>query len=276
MKYSEPGVIGDSFVEFTVPSVFAKKALYCCPQSGLFYCNKHYDISRDYYDWFLMLYVCEGTIGIETNGHKYMVRPDEIALLDCHHPHRYYCEKDGSFMWFHFFGNSSPEYTQYLTDQNGLVFSGAHIRRQRQLFSAILKQTGGAIVNEHQLSRDISALLRALATSQKSEGPDASLILPALDYITRHFAEEIDLDRMSELCMISKPHLIRCFRRELNCTPHDYLLDHRLREAKQRLTTSAFSIEEIAEQCGFNSVSHFSRAFRKRIGMTPSEFRKIW
>lgn len=31
MKYTEPGVIGDSFVEFTVPSEFAKKALYCCP-----------------------------------------------------------------------------------------------------------------------------------------------------------------------------------------------------------------------------------------------------
>ena len=101
-------------------------------------------------------------------------------------------------------------------------------------------------------------------------------ILPALDYISRHFAEEIDLDRLSELCMISKPHLIRCFRRELSCTPHEYLLDHRLREAKQRLTGSAFSVEEVAEQCGFNSVSHFSRAFRKRIGMTPSEFRKIW
>lgn len=275
MKYTEPGVVGDSYVEFTIPSDFAKKALYCCPQAGYFHCDSHYDISREFYDWFLLFYVCRGTLFLETNGQRYSAGVDEVVLLDCHHPHRYYCTEPSEFMWFHFFGNNSADYTQYLT-QGGLVFSGDQIRRHRHVFSGILRHTSASIVNEHLLSRDIGSLLCALATSQRSSTLVNSPIQPALQYILSHFAEEIDLDQMGELCMISKPHLIRCFRKELNCTPHDYLLDFRLREAKQRLTGSADSVESIAEQCGFNSVSHFSRAFRKRVGMTPSEFRNIW
>ena len=276
MKYTEPGVIGDSYIDFTVPSEFAKKALYCCPEAGLFFCNTQYDISREYYDWFLMFYVCTGTLVIESGGQKYTVNKDEIALLDCHHPHRYFCRDSGSFMWFHFFGNNSADYTDYLTSQKSLVFSGETITRQRQLFSSILREVGSVVVNEHLPSRDIGTLLCALATSQRSASLMTSPIQPAMIYISTHYAEEIDLDALSDLCMISKPHLIRCFRKELGCTPHNYLLDYRLRQSKQMLTRSAFSIETIAEKCGFNSVSHFSRAFRGRVGMTPSEFRNIW
>lgn len=276
MRYTEPGIIGDSFVNFTIPSDFARSALYCCPQTGLFYCTTRYDISREYYDWFLMFYVCEGTLVIETDGQQHRAHPNEIALLDCHRPHRYYCTENGSFMWFHFFGNNSEEYSRYLTSQGRHVFSGERIQWQRQLFSGILRQTGATIINEHLLSRDIGSLLCTLATSQQSMTLIASPIVPALNYIAAHYAEDIDLDHLTSLCMISKPHLIRCFRKELNCTPHDYLLDYRLRESKQLLSSSTSSVEDISEQCGFNSVSHFSRAFRKRVGMTPSEFRKIW
>ena len=57
--------------------------------------------------------------------------------------------------------------------------------------------------------------------------------------------------------------------------PHDYLQEQRLRHAKVLLTGSALSIEQIAEQSGFNSASHFSRVFRNREKMTPSKFRSM-
>ena len=68
MKYTEPGVFGDSFVNFTIPSGFARSALYCCPEVGYFYCNSSYDIRRQYKnDWFLMCYICRGSMIFQTS-----------------------------------------------------------------------------------------------------------------------------------------------------------------------------------------------------------------
>ncbi len=63
------------------------------------------------------------------------------------------------------------------------------------------------------------------------------------------------------------------FRQVHRLPPADYLQEQRLRHAKVLLTGSALSIEQIAEQSGFNSASHFSRVFRSREKMTPSKFR---
>ena len=276
MLHTEPGVIGTSFIEFTVPSDFARRALYCCPQTGHFYCNKAYDIRRKHLDMFLMFFICEGSLKIETNKHLYTASANEIVLLDCRREHRYYCEGSAEFFWFHFTGNNSSEYCNYLLDNENIVFSGPQIKDFRFFFTDILNMCGSINVDEHQLSLSINNILCFLANSRRHPIGADSTIYPALNFIHEHFSETIDLGQMAELCMISIPHLIRCFKKDMNCTPHDYLLSYRIRQAKQMLSQSSSSIEEIAVQCGFNSISHFSRAFRKSVEMTPSEFRSLW
>ena len=279
MKHVEKGVVGDSYINFAIPSEFAHNALYCCTQVGHFYCDQDYDVRREYYDWLLMAYVCRGSLAFEVGGQTFLAREKEVALLDCRQSHRYYCPGSAEFLWFHFYGNSSDAYAQYLRAQNSqdsIVFTGERVGKLRQLFSSILSEVGSVFVNEHIVSRDIGNILCALAVSRRSSPLLVSQISPALNYIFTHFSEPVDLDLMAELCMLSKPHLIRSFRKYLGCTPHDYLMNYRLREAQRMLSGSASSVEKIAEICGFNSVSHFSRAFKKRIGMSPSEFRDMW
>ena len=276
MRYSEPGVIGASFVDFTIPSDFAKNALYCCPQVGHFYCNEKYNIERDFLDMYLMFYVIKGELKIEVQGHCYTAGPDAIVLLDCHQHHRYYCEDSLDFMWFHFHGNSSAAYAEYLLQNDDIVFSGHQVKELRRTFNSILNLAGVLNVDEHLLSLNINNILCYLANSRKSASIADSSILPALNYIHEHYGENISLDQLTEICLISKPHLIRCFKKDLKCTPHEYLLSYRLRQAKQMLANTDASIETISENCGFNSISHFSRAFRSSISMTPSEFRKLW
>ena len=74
---------------------------------------------------------------------------------------------------------------------------------------------------------------------------------------------------------MSASHLIRCFKKHLSCTPHEYLLQYRLRQSKRLLQATEDSIEEIADACGFNSASHFARAFKAVNGMTPTAFRAL-
>lgn len=275
MKIVDTGVLSASFMEFTIPSDFARQALYYCPQFGHFYCNHQYDIVRDTLDLFLLMYICHGSLTVETQGRTYTAERDEIILLDCRQPHRYYCKDTADFLWFHFNGNSSSAYAEYLYEQSGVVFSGEQIPELQRCFNSILSGARAMVVNEHRLSLLVSQILSQLADTHKSAGTMDGLIHPAIDYIRESYGEPIDLDQLAELCLISKPHLIRCFKKQMDCTPHEYLLAYRLRQAKQRLIGSSDSVELIAEQCGFNSASHFTRAFRKSTGTTPSEFRKM-
>lgn len=273
MKIVDRGVIGDSFMDFTTPSEFAKKALYCCSQFGHFRCDSRYCISREYLDLFLLMYVCAGTLTVETRGHTCTASAGETVLLDCRRPHSYYCEDTVDFLWFHFNGNSSALYAEYLYVQRGIVFP--EDGRLEADFRDVLQLAGADIPDEHQLSLSVSRILCRLASAQQHNRTAEGFLRPAADFIRSHYSEPISLDDLAERCRISKPHLIRSFKRCLNCTPHEYLLSYRLRQAKQRLIGSAASMEEIAEQCGFNSASHFTRAFRTNTGMTPTEFRKL-
>ncbi|HBN57572.1 MAG TPA: hypothetical protein DD414_12440 [Lachnospiraceae bacterium] len=273
MKIIDKGVTGNSFMDFATPSKFAKKALYYCSRFGHFYCDSQYCIARDSLDLFLLMYIRRGALTVETQNRVYTASEGEVVFLDCRFPHRYYCKDTVEFLWFHFGGCSSIFYAEYLYSQRGVLFPGD--KGMEQDFISVLRIAEADIVDEHHLSLLISRILCRLASAWQYSGLAEGFLRPAADFIRVHYSESVSLDDLAEQCRISKPHLIRSFKRSLNCTPHEYLLAYRLRQAKHRLVGSSASIEEIAEQCGFNSASHFTRAFRTNTGMTPTEFRKL-
>lgn len=275
MKIVDNGVLDPSFMDFTTPSDFAKQNLYCTPQFGHFYCNQYYHIKRDYLDLFLLLYVCRGTLHLEVDGHHYIAGSNQILLLDCRQPHYYYCNDSVEFLWFHFTGNNSIQYVEFLNKQNDMIYSGNHIDQLREHFDAVLSYAMISPLNEHRVSMNILQILAKLAAPAQHIFVSNHFINPAVQYINAHYEEPIDLAELAAACNVSPSQLIRNFKKYLNCTPHNYLLGYRLRQSKQLLVTTSMSIEEIAEKCGFNSASHYARAFRAKETISPSEFRNM-
>ena len=81
---------------------------------------------------------------------------------------------------------------------------------------------------------------------------------------------------LSEFAKISSRSLA-AFKREFieyyHATPGKWLTDHRVNHAKILLTTSKQSISKIAFDCGFENISHFSRVFKEKVGLSPLQFR---
>lgn len=273
MKIVDIGVLNQSFMEFAIPSDFAKNALYYCLEFGHFFCDGQYNIQRKYLESFLAVYVCSGALIVETDGKTAIARTDQLVLLDCRRQHRYYCQEYAEFLWFHFNGNSSSEYVTYLYESFGIVFTGDGIKELQQDFWKIFSEAQISTGNQHRISLHINRILCQLADHNTKTINDS--IYPAIRYISENYDCHTDLDELAMLCRISKPHLIRCFKRYLNCTPHEYLLAYRLRQSKRMLIGTDMTIEEIAERCGFHSASHFARAFRGNNAITPTEFRKL-
>jgi len=72
---------------------------------------------------------------------------------------------------------------------------------------------------------------------------------------------------------LSEYHFYRLFRKAFSQSPQQYLLALRLEKSCELLAKPQYSITEVAEACGFYDVHHFNKAFRKRFGGRPSDFR---
>lgn len=274
MKITDKGVLPASFMDFSLPSTFAQSALYYSLQFGHFFCNNEYFIDRrNYLNSFLLIYIQNGELFFREKERAFIATNNQIILLDCRIPHTYGCKNNCNFIWFHFTGNKSLEYYGYLAKRYGNVFN-EHTNNPVLLkkFANILALERKPVINEHQVSADIHQILSYLAAPEKNAIVN-ELLYPAINYISKNFDQMVNLQFLANLCCISLSHFIRCFKKYLNCTPHEYLLLYRLRQAKYLLSASKLSVEEIADRCGFNSASHFTRTFKRINRVTPSEFR---
>lgn len=96
-------------------------------------------------------------------------------------------------------------------------------------------------------------------------------IVNAKLYIDTHFAESIELDHIADEANFSKFHFIRLFKDIYGDTPHQYLIQVRIEQAKQLLCKNV-PIGEVCFSVGFNSVSSFTGLFKKCTGIIPSAF----
>jgi AraC family transcriptional regulator len=85
---------------------------------------------------------------------------------------------------------------------------------------------------------------------------------------------DISLGALAEESGYSRAHFLRMFREATGATPHQYVLDVRLRHAQEWLRKKNSALIDIAAVCGFSSQSHMTSVFRKRLGVTPGEFRR--
>ena len=96
---------------------------------------------------------------------------------------------------------------------------------------------------------------------------------PALSYISEHLSDPSLCNRqLAEVLGISEVYLRKLFLARYGTTPRQYILDARISAAKQYLTGKDMRVTEISEACGFSSVYHFCRAFKEKIGMTPTQY----
>jgi AraC family transcriptional regulator len=99
-------------------------------------------------------------------------------------------------------------------------------------------------------------------------------IKKVIDYMNENFSSDIAFTDIAGLAKMDRFGFIRSFKAYTGKTPYEYLLDLKIEKAKRMLMTNKFSITEISMICNFSSHSHFTSTFRRKTGVSPSEFRK--
>ncbi|PWT70973.1 MAG: AraC family transcriptional regulator [Bacteroidetes bacterium] len=96
----------------------------------------------------------------------------------------------------------------------------------------------------------------------------------ASEYIRSNFADDISLQSLARHCHVSPFHFSRIFKAALDISPHQFLLQTRLQQAKWLVTNSSKPVNDIAFECGFNSVEHFVTAYRQQFQISPTNHRR--
>lgn len=96
----------------------------------------------------------------------------------------------------------------------------------------------------------------------------------AVDFIEAHLDQSIGLLAIADAAGLSVSHFARQFRAAVGQPPHQYLLQRRVENAKQRLGKTDATIAEIAFACGFANQEHLTRIFKRAFGVPPAAYRK--
>jgi AraC family transcriptional regulator len=122
--------------------------------------------------------------------------------------------------------------------------------------------------------------IRDLHTEQKKSrhkvGEDNPYINKAILLMQENYQTNISISDICNLIYLSPYHFKRIFKECTGRPPHRYLIDIRLEKAKELLINNKGTIEEIARLCGFVNSAHFAVAFKRRTGLSPSEYRKVY
>lgn len=101
---------------------------------------------------------------------------------------------------------------------------------------------------------------------------DSRRIMLFIHYLQEHYQEKFSLDSLSAYMSMSRNECCRYFKKMMNMTLSDYLLEYRLAKATALLSSSEYNITEIAQLTGFCDASYFIKMFRQKTGITPKAF----
>jgi len=122
--------------------------------------------------------------------------------------------------------------------------------------------------------KSISARLIISGTEREISVSRLDDIQKAVRFIKTNFDKQITLDDIANSAAMSKSYFINMFKNVNGVSPYDYLILTRIENASYMLSHTDNTIIEIAMKCGFNSITSFNKAFKSKLGLTPSQVRK--
>lgn len=140
--------------------------------------------------------------------------------------------------------------------QNALTLGGIRKLRVKEVFLSVMHQ-----------------VLVGCRHRESGGFPSIWVIEEAIVYISGHYMNPLTLDGLAELHAMSSKRFSYFFHKYTGFRPIDYVINYRMERARELLKVGNFSIRDIAVSVGYDNPLYFSRVFKKKFGVSPSEYR---
>ena len=268
-----------SFWLISTPSASQLTMPYVCTEAGTLYGQQGFLTGRAYKESYLLLYTFGGAGFVTQSRRTVTVRHGEALLMDCRIPQTYGTAPTSDH-WHHFWAHVEGAGVEATARRLGLPhLRSTGIPRSRiqphfdEIFGRL--QTEG-VENGERVGLAVHSLLSELLIARsRTEIPSDSPVVLAQSFVSTHFAEPITVADIARAAAVSPSYLTKLFRQQMDTSPHDFLMRHRITQAKQLLLETDLPIGTIAKQVGFSSESNFSYRFSKMCSTTPRAYRNL-
>lgn len=133
-----------------------------------------------------------------------------------------------------------------------------------------------ARIGDDQLIRSVTSILEIESTPPPTAIPrlTAWQLSTAKRFMLRRLSDRLLIGDVAAALAMSRSYFVRSFTNTVGVAPYSWLVEQRIIEARELLTRSTIPLAQIALECGFTDQSHFTNTFNRRVGTTPSKWRK--
>jgi AraC-like DNA-binding protein len=261
------------------PTALARRSYFYLQVLSSMLSPSHHYTRRNSFDSYLLTMTFAGQGHLEYENKSYTLNPGQGFIIDCKKPH-YYCagsRQGWGYHIIHFNGFAMADYFSRIKAGGGIIFpcvEGSKLPKLfEELYNANDRISGRAeLLTSWYLTDMLTSLILTLPEHDTGEEPER--IAEIRGFIDENYRETLSLDALADRFAISKYHLCRVFKRRTGHSPHEYLTDVRIANAKALLHATDMKIADIAMEAGFTNNPHFFEIFRKYEGISPAEYRK--
>lgn len=207
-------------------------------------------------------------------GDGFLIEPDVLTYYQADQ------NDPWTYLWVGFTGKNAEQYLAELGLGGGRVaYSTSGGEKLKQIVMEMLKQNPVSPGADFTLQSLLYAFFGVLAREgglprQKYKEVENQYIRQAAEFIRNNYPERIKISDVAAYVGITRSYLYTMFMKTFGVSPQEYLSNYRITRASELLTLTELSIETIAASCGYEDPLVFSKAFKKRKGVSPSRYRK--
>lgn len=207
-------------------------------------------------------------------GEGFLIEPQKLTFYQAD-------EQDPwTYVWVGFEGKAVEKLLAGAGVGNGkVIYSCTQKEEIKNTVLRMLQKKKYSASNELYLLSQLLYFFSLIAEETESKYPshperENYYIRAAIEYIQKNYYNKISVVNMAEYAGINRCYLSTLFQKEMHLSPKQYLVQLRLTRAAEMLKNTRFSVEEIAASCGYQDPEVFSKAFKLKYKLTPSQYRK--
>ena len=226
---------------------------------------------------FLLFYIAKGSEHIFLDRETIM--PEGAFVLFRPEEPQIHVQKDFDISEFYYIHFQAPESFDLFGFNSSAVYDVAPSPQISQLFEEVIEELQNKWPAYEQLC--VAKFFQILALLQRKSAKEKAPLGQYVDKISyiirkmnREYEKPYSLEDYAQMCCMGKFHFLRIFKEFTGCSPMEYRNTIRLEHAKELLTDTDLFIEEISQRVGFTSNVYFCDAFKSKVGLSPSQYRK--
>ena len=224
-----------------------------------------------------LLYVEQGSLHSVADGRKQVLQKGDFVIYGPNQWHMQYADAEVSPRCLRIFFEMQGDLT-VLQDRKFTAFGPL-----KALFDQLLQEQERRepFADEMILALLNQLILLLLRQVDGKSLPEASMkgeyriIHRTQVYVSTHVWEELSVPFVARHVNMSPSYLTALFHKHLDISPAEYIRRVKLQESKQMIRENKLNFTEIAAELQYSTVHHFSRQFKEKFGMTPTEYAKL-